>query len=123
MRRQDSSIPKQVVDPLPHEILFRRTGLEDLIHIADGIRNIRAVDLGHQLSPGMRRIADCLFSLDDVNMPFSVAHRDLADTYEEALEKGLHLVAGRATGSSTLFLAFAPFSLRACIVEVSGRTS
>jgi hypothetical protein len=117
MQRHPSNSHFQATDLRRHEVLCRSTSLENLIHLADGITAVQICDLRIEPSPAMRRVAECLRSLGDPDVPFSIAHRQLADACDEALDHDFHILAGRLPGSTTLFLAVAPVSLRGCIAE------
>jgi hypothetical protein len=106
-----------------HEVLCRSTNLENLIHLADGITAVQICDLGSPPSPAMQLVAESLRTLGDPDLPFSIIHRELLDSCDEALGHDLHILAGRAPNSSTLFLAFAPVSLRGCIAEIGASVS
>ena len=92
---------------------------EDLVRLADGAVEIRAIK--HEGKPDVRmeKVVDCLFDLlscpaDGDDVPFEVACYATQDAYEEVLTASkMHALAGLSPDGSTLFVVFAPFSVRA----------
>ncbi len=109
---------------LDRQVLCRNTSLSDLILQAEDLTEVRVLGLGSEPTAAMAGVAVCLQNLGagtcaGEDMPFSFACRALSDACDEALAGGLHILAGRAPGSTTLLLAFAPAWLKACVAEIS----
>jgi hypothetical protein len=122
------SIPRVLVvqfDPTGEQIPLQIAGLEELVRLADGVQDIRAVKHEGDLNAAaMRKVVDCLYDLssrpaDGDSVPFEFACYATSDAYEAVTASKMHILAGLSPDGSRLFLVFAPFSIRRCIAQVN----
>lgn len=91
---------------------------EDLVRLADGVIEIRAIKHEGKINAAMERVVDSLYDTsprlaggDEV--PLEFACYATQDAYNEVLTTSkMHALAGLSPDGSTLFVVFAPLSIR-----------
>jgi hypothetical protein len=110
-------------DQTGQHVPCKSSNSEDLVRLADGVNDIRAIKHGGNLSAAMEKVVDCLYDLssrpaDGDEVPFEFACYATRDAYDEVLATSrMHALAGLSPDGSTLFVVFAPFSIRAGVAQ------